>query len=167
MSHDDQRDRLLAEYRTHFDEQVIHDVSYNLQHLWYWANEIDSSRARAPAVLRDGRIQDGFRRLNKFRRFLIDNDAWSGNRAELDCGLAFQQFYCDALALGDRLWRMERGIRLGHRRTEKLRRTEIPGTGSDDVLQAPQAVETAMPNILTVRPLHGLLPVFVRKRHSR
>lgn len=154
-----ERDRLLADYRRQFTEQVVHDLSFNLQRLWHWANEIDSSRARAPAVLSDGQIQDGFGRLSKLRRYLVDNDAWCGSRAELSCGLAFRQFYCDALALGDRLWRLERGFRLRRRPPEKLRRTEIPGAGSYDFFQAlVSAVEIGMPNILTVRPLRGLLP---------
>ena len=162
VEHDLERDRLLADYRRQFTEQVVHDLSYNLQRLWDWAKEIDSSRARTPAVLRDGHIQDGFGRLNKLRRFLIDNDAWSGNRAELECGLAFQQFYCDALALGDRLWGLERGIRLRRRRPEKLRRTEIPGAGSYDFFQAlVSAAEIGIPNILTIRPLRGLLPAAI------
>ena len=162
VEHDLERDRLLADYRRQFTEQVVHDSSYNLQRLWHWAKEIDSSRARAPVVLRDGQVQDGFQRLNKLRRFLIDNDAWSGNRAELDCGLAFRQFYHDALSLGDRLWRVERGLRIRHRRPEKLRRTEIPGAGSYDFLQAlVSALEIGMPNILTVRPLRGLLPAAI------
>ena len=162
VEHDLERDRLLADYRRQFTEQVVHDLSYNLQRLWHWATEIDTSRTWASGALRDARIRDGFGRLNKLSRFLIDNDAWSGNRAELDCGLAFQQFYCDALALGDRLWRMERGFRLRRRRPEKLRRTEIPGAGSYDFFQALiNAAEIAIPSILTIRPLRGLLPAAI------
>lgn len=156
---DQRRDYLLADYRARFSEQVVHDLSYNLQHLWTWANRLDSNRTRSRAVLRDTQVRDGFRRLNVLRRFLIDSDAWSSNRAELECGLAFQQFYFDSLALGDCLWQVEHGTRMRRSGAQKLRRTEIPGAASYGFFQAlMNAVEIGIPDILSIRPLRALLP---------
>lgn len=159
VEHDPERDRSLAEYRTQFTEQVVYDLSYNLRHLRHWASEIDSSHASPSAALGDAQIRDGFGRLDELRRFLIANDGWSGNRLELECGLAFQQFYCDALALGDRLWHVERGTRVRRRRPENLRRADLPGAASYDFLQALiNVAEIGVPHVLSIRPLRSLLP---------
>lgn len=160
VEHDLERDRLLADYRRQFSEQVIHDVSYNLQRLWHWAVALDSSPASVSRVLCDARIQDGFRRLDELRRLLINTDAWSGNRTELECWQAIQQFYCDALALGDRLLKLETGRRLRRRPPEKIR--QIQPTESASAYTLAQAVmntfEQMLPNVLHWRPLRSTLP---------
>ncbi len=151
-----ERDRLLADYRRQFTEQVVHDLSYNLQHLWTWAKEIGSSQARVPAVLRDGRIQDGIRRLNKLRQFAMSNDGWSGNRLERECGTCVQQFYFDALALADRLLDLELGRTLRRRRSRRL---EISGAASSRPAQAlANVVDLVIPGMPGMRPLRALLP---------
>lgn len=156
---DAERDRLLADYRRQFTEQMVHDASYNLQQLWQWANQIDACRAAALRVLDDGQVRDGFRRLDRLRRELINTDCWAGDEEEHDCGVAFQQFYADALQLGDRLGRMERGQRLRFKSDKKLRRLEIPSAASYGVVQALiNAVDVAVPGVAHLRPLRSLLP---------
>ena len=156
---DAERDCLLADYRRQFTEQLIHDASYNLQQLWQWANKIDASRAAASRVMDDGQVGDGFRRLDRLRRLLIDTDSWAGDDAERDCCVAFQQFYFDELQLGDRLHRMQGGQRPRFKPGKKLRRLEIPSAASYRVVQALfNAVDVAVPGVAHLRPLRSLLP---------
>ena len=106
---DAERDRLLADYRRRFTEQVVNDASYTLQQLWHWATKIDASGAPASRVFDDGQVRDGFGRLDRLRRELINTDCWAGDDDENDSAAAFQQFYVDALQLGDRLRRLRDG----------------------------------------------------------
>jgi len=156
---DAERDRLLADYRRRFTEQVVHDASYNLQKLWQWASEIDAWGAPASRVFGDGQIRDGFGRLDRLRRELINTDCWAGDDHENDSGAAFQQFYVDALQLGDRLRRLQGGQRPRFRREKKLRRCDIPSAASYRVVQALfNAIDVAVPGVAHLRPLRSLLP---------
>ncbi len=159
VKRDERRDRWLADYRRRFTEQVIHDLSYNLQRLWHWAMTLDSS-ATNPNALVDAQVQDGFRHLNDLRHSFMNHDAWSSNRGEIECFNVIQQFYCDALALGDRLLKLEHGRRLRRRRREKLRRRQLFECAA--AYNLPQAVlnglEQALPNVLHLRPLRSTLP---------
>ena len=84
---------------------------------------------------------------------------WSGNRAELACWNATQQFYCDALALGSRLLIIERDGRRRPKPLGRLRRHgRMDGASSYSFAQAVvNAVEQAVPNLLEVRPVGSLL----------
>ncbi len=110
-------------------------------------------------VLDDAQIQDGFRQLGSVRRFFAQNDQWAGHM-ELACFGAFQQFYCDALALGDRLFRYHRGPRPRRRTAKRLKRQRVSeGASSYRLAQAVvNAAEMAFPNVFRMRPLHSLLP---------
>ncbi len=152
---DEQRDLLLARYRRLFTEQVVHDVSYNVQHLWHWAERL----ARNTNVFRDGLIHDAFDRLNVHRQFLIDHDQWSTNRAEQACWNAFHQFYCDALDLGDRLLKFENGQVAARLNPPRPRRLELPAVASNRLLQTfANIAEQGLPNFVHFRPLRALLP---------
>ena len=156
---DAERDRLLADYRRQFTEQMLHDASYNLQQLWQWANKIDASRVAASRVLDDAQVRDGFRRLDRLRCELINTDCWAGDDDEIDCGVAFQQFYVDALQLGDRLRRVQGGQRPRFKPGKKLRRLEIPSAASYRIVQALfNAVDVAVPGVAHLRPLRSLIP---------
>ena len=153
---DERLEGLLFSYRRQFQEQVLHDFDYNIQELRRWAEEVHPTTA----VLDDARIQDGFAQLDTLRRFFVDNDQWS-NRMELPCWLAFQQFYCDALSLGDRLLRFQKGQRLRATPTRRLKRREMmEGASAYGFAQAAaNALDKNMPNIFSLRPLRGPLPV--------
>lgn len=155
VEHDEQRDCLLADYRARFREQVLHDVALNLQHLYAWAEQLDSDGA----VLADGGIRDGFARLGRHRSILTKHDAWSTNRAELACWNAFHQFYCDALSVGDRLLRFEQGEAGVRRQVAPARRLELPAVSSPDLLQTlVNIAEQGVPNFIHLRPLRSLAP---------
>ena len=156
VARDQQRDRLLAEYRRLFDEQFHHDLDYNLQQLWRWAQRLDSKRT----VLREVRICDGFRRLSTLRKLLLTSDAWSTNEAENTCWIASQQFYCDALALADRLLTFDKGRLWSRRFSNTPRRYELNnGAAAYDLVQASANVlEQTVPNLLGVRPFRAVLP---------
>ncbi len=155
---DERLEGLLVAYRRQFQEQVLHDFDYNIQELRRWAEEVHPTTA----VLDDARIQDGFSQLNTTRRFFFDNDQWSSSRIELACWNAFHQFYCDALALADRLWQYEAGRRPRCVSEKKLKRRERPGASSYDPAQAlVNLVEQAIPNVFHAKPLRGLWPILV------
>ncbi len=153
------RDRLLQDYRSLFSEQVIHDLSYNLQHLWKWATELDSIRPGSLSVLRDAQIRDGFTRLDVLRRVFVKNDFWSGNRMERQCWNAVQQFYFDALALANRLLNFEeRRLRRPARRL--CARRVLDGIGAYGYGQVlANVMEQAFPNALNARALRSLMPL--------
>ncbi len=156
MRHNEELARLLASYREQFAEQVLHDFGYNIQQLWRWAERLDP----AHRTLTDARIQGGFRQLVSTRRFFVDNDQWSSSM-DLPCWRAFQQFYCDALALGDRLLRTERGERPRRKPAGRLKRRQVlEGASAYGFAQAVvNALEKDIPNIFNLRPLHSPLPV--------
>jgi hypothetical protein len=153
---DERLEGLLVAYRRQFQEQVLHDVDYNIQELRRWAEEIHPTTA----ALDDARIQDGFLQLDNNRRFFVDNDQWS-NHAEIPCWLAFQQFYCDALALGDRLLRFQKGQRPRSTTTRRLKRLDMmEGASAYSFVQAAaNALDKNIPNALGLRPLRGPMPV--------
>ena len=156
---DAERDRLLADYRRQFTQQMVHDASYNLQQLWRWANKIDTSRVSTSRVLDDSQVRDGFQRLDRLRHELINTDCWAGDEEEQQCGVAFHQFYADALQLGDRLHRVQSGQRPRFRLGKKLHRLEIPSAASYGIVQALfNAVDVAVPGVAHLRPLRALLP---------
>jgi hypothetical protein len=153
---DERLEGLLVAYRRQFQEQVLRDFDYNIQELRRWAEEVHPTTA----VLDDARIHDGFARLETSRRFFVDHDQWS-NRMEIPCWLTFQQFYCDALALGDRLLRFQKGQRPRATRAGRLKRREMmEGASAYGFAQAAaNALDKNMPNIFGIRPLRGPLPV--------
>ena len=153
---DERLEGLLVAYRRRFQEQVLHDFDYNIQELRRWAEEAHPTTA----VLDDARIQDGFVQLDTTRRFFVDHDQWS-NHMEIPCWLAFQQFYCDALALGDRLLRFQRGQRPRATPAGRLKRREMmEGASAHTFAQAAaNALDKNMPNAFGLRPLRGPLPV--------
>ena len=71
----------------------------------------------------EARVRDGFSQLDTSRRFFVDHDQWS-NHMEIPGWLAFQQFYGDALALGDRLLRFQKGQRPRATPAGRLKRRE-------------------------------------------
>lgn len=157
---DHERDRLLADYRQRFSDQVSHDVTYNLQHLRLWAEKLASDLGAQTPVFKDGQIRDGVRRLNRLREVILCGAAWHSNRAEVEAGLAVQQFYCDALALAERLLRLEQGVRLRQKSATLIRRVNLPGAASNGIAQAlMNAVEIALPGLLAIRPLRALAPI--------
>ncbi|MCH8854517.1 MAG: hypothetical protein IID41_17970 [Planctomycetes bacterium] len=153
---DERLEELLVAYRRRFQEQVLHDFDYNIQELRRWAEEAYPTTA----VLDDARIQDGFVQLDTARRFFVDHDQWS-NRMEIPCWLAFQQFYCDALSLGDRLLRFQKGQRPRATPAGRLkRRVLMEGALAYSFAQAAaNALDKNMPNIFGIRPFYGPLPV--------
>lgn len=155
---DARRDRLLQDYRSRFSQQVIHDLSYNLQHLWKWASGLDSIRPGSLSVLHDAQIRDGFARLDALRRLFMKNDFWSGNRVERQCWNAVQQFYFDALAQADRLLNFEeRRLRQPARRLRSRR--VVDGVGAFGLGQVlANVMEQAFPNSLNAPALRSLLP---------
>ena len=150
--------RMLTASRHLFQSQVVHDFGYNLQRLWHEAERLDARHD----VFGDARIRGHLRHLDTIRRFFLDNDQWSSSRIELACWNAFHQFYCDALALADRLWQYEAGCRPRCVSEEKLKRRERPGASSYDPAQAlVNLVEQAIPNVFHAKPLRGLAPILV------
>ena len=99
VGQDDQLAGLLASYRRQFQEQILHDFDYNIQQLGRWADQQQPSGRAGD----DAQVQDGFERLEAVRRLFVENDQWA-SRTEASCWLAFQQFYCDALALAAAMW---------------------------------------------------------------
>ncbi len=153
-----QRDALLADYRRRFDHQVHHDLDYTTQQLARWIGHLEH-RLPQRRILRDGRVYDGLVRLDQSRRFLKTHDAWSNRRLEIACWAAIQQFYCDALALGQRLQRGERG-RLRRLPRSAVRRWQPAESAAAWTL--PQALmnllEQTLPNGLHLSPLRGMWP---------
>lgn len=156
VEQDDELVRLLGSYRSRFAAQVVHDFGYNLQQLRQWAGQQQPNGR----VCEDAQVQDGFERLESARRLFLENDQWS-SRMETPCWLAFQQFYCDALALGDRLLRLQKGRHAPRRIAARLRRRQVlEGASAYRFAQAlVNAVEKDLPNMFNLRPLHSLLPV--------
>lgn len=152
---DAQLAELLASYRRRFQEQILYDFDYNIQRLQRWAEQMPPSHG----VLDDAQIQDGFRQLGSVRRFFAHNDQWAGH-LELTCFGAFQQFYCDALALGDRLFRYHTGQRPRRQTAKRLKRLRVAEAASSYRLAQAvvNAAEMAFPNVFCIRPLHSLLP---------
>lgn len=152
----DELARLLGAYRAQFQEQVVHDCSYNLRQLLFWVEQLDASRA----VLRDAQVRRGLEHLQVARRYLIENDPWSTSRSELGCWNAFHQFYCDALALADRLHKFEINYPIRRIRPERIKRWERDGASSCSLSQSMMnCVEQAIPNVLQLEPLRGLWPL--------
>ena len=150
--------RMLAASRHLFQSQVVHDFSYNLQRLWHEAERLDPRHD----VFGDARIRAHLRHLDAIRHFFLDNDQWSSSRIELACWNAFHQFYCEALALADRLWHYEAGRRPRRVAEKKLKRHERPGASSYNPAQAlVNLVEQAIPNAFHAEPLRGLWPIFI------
>jgi hypothetical protein len=155
---DPNRDTLLADYRQSFDQQHHHDLSYNLQSLWHWAESLN----RRHDVLRDGQVFAAFERLDGLRQSLLGRDAWSSMQAEIDCGLQTSQFYHDALALADRLCRLERGQRLRRRPSGSVRRATLPGGASDRLLQAGMNTgDVVISGLAVIKPLRAFLPALL------
>lgn len=148
--------RMLAASRHLFQSQVVHDFGYNLQRLWHEAERLDAQHD----VFGDSRIRGHFTHLDAMRRFFLDNDPWSSSRIELACWNGFHQFYCDALALADRLWQYEAGRHPRRGAENKLKRRERAGASSYDPGQAlVNLVEQAIPNVFHTKPLRGLWPI--------
>ncbi len=146
---DDDRDRLLAEVRSALHDQVAHDAAFNIQELRQWA--ADTARTGDPIVA------DSLARLTAGHAELSDTNEWSTSQAELRAWNAFHQFYCDALLLGDRLLRMDKGLR--PQPTNAARRCAVAGGSSYQTLQAKlNMIEQAFPNIMDIK-LRGLLSV--------
>ena len=145
-----QRDRLLTDYRCHFRDQFIHDVDYNLQDLWRWAERLDSSQP----LDRDTIARDVFGRLNRLRRTLFEVDAWASTRDEMEYEGAAEQFYYNALALGDHLLRREQTTRSRHGELRRpLLRRSLQATINE--------VERGIPGMFCMRPFRALLPALV------
>ena len=148
----------LGDCRGQFQEQVVNDFGFNQQRLWEWATELDAKHD----TLRDAYITAGFKQLTASRRFFLDNDQWSTSRIEQACWDAFHQFYCDALAIGDRLLKYETGRRCRRAPEDRLRRHERPGAASYCTGQAlVNIVEQGLPNVFYLRRVRGLLPILV------
>lgn len=153
---DEQRDVLLARYRRLFTEQVVHDVSYNVQHLWHWAEQL----ARNTNVFHDVLIQRAFQHLSAHRNYLIERDQWSSNRAEQECWMAFHEFYCGALFLADRLFKFESTNITARSRTPRPRRPGLPDFATDRLAQiCANIAEQVVPNFIHLRPLRSMAPV--------
>ena len=148
--------RLLAEYRQQFTQQLARDLAYNVQQLREWAVQLGP----AHATLQDPLIGDALTRLEEGRHFLTARDAWAGNELELACWNTHQQFYCDALWLADRLSRYERGDGPRRRGGARVKRRNLaPGCASYSLGQAAMnMLEQALPNGLFLRPMHCVLP---------
>ncbi len=153
---DAQLAELLASYRRRFEEQMLYDFDYNIQRWQHGAEQMPPSHG----VLDDAQIQDGFRQLGSVRHFLAQSDQWAAHM-EPACFGAFQQFYCDALALGDRLFRFHGGQRPRRQTARRLKRQQVfEGASTYRLAQAVvNAAEMAFPNLFCIRPLHSLLPV--------
>ncbi len=150
--------RMLAASRHLFQSQVVHDFGYNLQRLWHQAERLDAQHD----VFGDARIRGHLRHLDAIRHFFLDNDQWSSSRIELACWNAFHQFYCEALALADRLWQYEAGHRPRRVAEKKLKRHERPGASSYVPTQAlVNLIEQAIPSVFYAKPLRGLWPILV------
>jgi len=154
VEQDPQRDELLQQCRRMIHDQIVHDLSFNIQQLWRWALELEPSHQ----VLSDAQIQDAFRQLDLLRQQLEDSDEWSGNVVELKCWISFQQFYTHALSLGWRLLNFEKGIwrKPGHK-TKQYQIAE--GCSAFSRRQSlMNALQQTFPNILEMRPLSSVFP---------
>ncbi len=142
---------LLQHYRSEFQEQVVHDFAANREALRDWAERLRLGG--------NAGVERDLARLEGGQQVFLDVDQWSNSRHELLCWNTFQQFYCDALALADRLLRVEHGVQC-HRRRRTPRRHERPGAASDRWDQALlNLIEQAFPNVFALEPLRGALPI--------
>jgi hypothetical protein len=148
------RDAHLARCRQSFDGQLRHDTDYTMQQLWLSAHV-------TAGALDDAVVSALFSELQYNRSTLNTLSGWASNDSEQRCWSAAQQFYCDGLALADRLWRIAAGVDVAANSGKAPRRRNI-GESAMAFTQGQalrNALDQALPGILQ-RPLRrDLLPL--------
>ncbi len=165
----------LTDYRRSFDEQIRGDLARTVRQLSDWATELMPIRHRRffpqgnPKTAQD---LDAFQSqpdsitqalckdLEANHRLLVQTDSWSGNRQERECWLAVQQFFTDALALADRLYRWENNLPI-HTRTssELMKRGFAESATSYDRFQAvANLIDHVLPGGWNLKLLYGMAP---------